>query len=323
MINIDEYFYINLDKDIKRLHNIKINLKKANIKATRFSAINGSTLNFSELIKEKIIDTDDFKTVKKGSLANMLSHTEIWKYALKKEYKYIVVFEDDCIIPINFNNILDNYKLDMDFDIFFLGGCFINGYLYNEKYIIPKIVDRYSSSNLGFFSYILNCSSINKILENLFPYKYPIDVHIRNLYSDSNLILYYTYPNIISHDFLVESSRLYIDYNIKYYSDDIINNYKNILLEKCFDFDLYTDKIKIIKDIKCVKNIVIDSNQNLLFVEKDAVLTNNYKYFIIKFINNLNNWKIIIITNKNIMKSGRSFLYNCDKTINDNLYYIV
>jgi GR25 family glycosyltransferase involved in LPS biosynthesis len=264
---IDAIYCINLKNDTERWNNILNNAANANINIIRFDAI----------IK------------KNATYANTLSHTNLWKN-IKKKYNNIIILEDDAIIPNNFLNKINNIP-NINYDIIFLGGGYVHGSLYNNL-IIPNIVEKNECKNIGFFAYIINCKSINKLLKIVLPYSLPIDISIRN--ATKNLIIYYSYPHIIKHNFKFQSTRLIIDYNKKYYSNNIINNYHKITINNKINFN------------------IINNNKQL---------KSNAFYFIIKYINSLpNNWKYIIIKNNNIVKYNHIIIY---RNYDSNIFYTI
>ena len=299
-MKIDKLYCINLDNEKKRWNDIKHYCNKANIKINRFSAVDAKKINL-----------DNYnKNIKIGDLACTQSHINVWNDAKKNNYKYIIVFEDDCIIPSNFWNKID--KINIYFDILFLGGGFVKGCIYNNNYIIPSITKLHENNNLGFFAYILNCNIIDKLINELLPYKNPIDVSIRGM---SNLIIYYIYPHLITHNFNLESYRLYIDYNKKFYTDNIIKKYHQFEILKPIKFIISDKHISNINDIQ------IDMINNILYLETNSILQQNALYFIDKYTQSIpSNWSILIISNINIVKNGRIFICN---TINNNNYYLL
>lgn len=334
-IKIDKFYCINLDEEKKRWNNIKEHCKKAKIKLDRFSAINANKLNLNSLLEKQLISNTNIKL---GGLANTLSHTLVWKEAQKKKFKYIIVLEDDCKIPADFWSKIALIDIDFYFDILFLGGCFVKGSIYKDThniqsplgkfqkageygtYIIPKIVKENENANIGFFAYILNCNVIGKLINQIFPYKTPIDICIRNMSNKSDLVIYYSYPHIVEHDFTFASSRLSTDYNKKFYSDRIKNNYNKFDLCESVDFIVSDFKASNIDDIKKIRGNKNDNN--VLILESNCVLQKNAFYFIKKYTQLVpKNWSILIISNKNIVKTGRVFI--CNYTNNDKKFYML
>lgn len=314
-MKIDKIYCINLDNEKKRWNNINGYCKRAKINLNRFSAVNAENLNLDILLDKKIILS---KNIKCGGLANALSHTFIWEEALRKQYEYIVVFEDDCIIPPNFWDKISSIDNDFYFDILFLGGSFVKGCKLNNTYIIPKIIKGYSDVNVGFFAYILNCKIINFLVDKIFPYKMPIDVCVKTISNKSNLILYYMYPHLIKHDFGFRSTRLYIDYKKSFYSDKIIKNYNEIELTESINFIIIKKRVSNIDEINEIRKQT--NNCNVLVMESNCVLQKNAFYFIKKYTQTIpKNWSILIISNKNIVEVGRIFICN-HKNYNNNFY---
>ena len=111
MNKINKIYYINLDTRPDRYehflkqcydHHIPYNI------ISRYTAINGNTYNFS------LDDYEMFKKVDyigqnymKKIMGNQLSHYNILKEMIEKNYNYIIILQDDVIFRTNFINYLD------------------------------------------------------------------------------------------------------------------------------------------------------------------------------------------------------------------------
>jgi len=136
---IDGIYYINLDARTDRKEHMVREFEKAGIaleEVTRFSAINGTTHNFTPFEESMVKDSDYYFSkerkdsmiadIKRGIeikgiqsmfentmsgrkvLGNQLSHYYIMKEMIEKNYKTIVVFQDDMIFRDNFKSLLQN-----------------------------------------------------------------------------------------------------------------------------------------------------------------------------------------------------------------------
>ncbi|MCK9417274.1 glycosyltransferase, partial [Candidatus Dojkabacteria bacterium] len=109
-ININDYFdhiyCLNLDKRQDKWLIMKKKFDKLNIKAYRFSAIDGETLS-DDIVKK-------YNNLSKGAIGCMLSYYEIINDAKYNGYKKILIFEDDVLFDnkfnINFSNKIQNIK---------------------------------------------------------------------------------------------------------------------------------------------------------------------------------------------------------------------
>lgn len=107
----DKIFVINLDRRPDRWEKCQEELKKHNIVAERFSAIDGETLN-KEHFKPNCI-------LSKGEIGCCMSHAAVIKLAQSYNYSKILILEDDVtfsenagvIFQQNINNIPNNWQM--------------------------------------------------------------------------------------------------------------------------------------------------------------------------------------------------------------------
>jgi glycosyl transferase family 25 len=118
---VDNVYLINMDKDIDRLKIVTKECDKVNIKFERFPGIKVSDV--SQNILDKYIPIEIQKYGPNGMIGCGLSHLFIWQDAIKKNYKNILVLEDDVYFTDDFNEYLDNVmeELPKDYDILYLG----------------------------------------------------------------------------------------------------------------------------------------------------------------------------------------------------------
>jgi GR25 family glycosyltransferase involved in LPS biosynthesis len=111
LMNIDKFYFINLDKRPNRKDHFLEQCKRENIppeKIERFSALDGETYNFSPQ-ELKMFEKSDFISLWFANriIGNQLSHYYIMQDMLKRNLDYIVVFQDDSILRNNFLETLD------------------------------------------------------------------------------------------------------------------------------------------------------------------------------------------------------------------------
>ena len=115
---VDKVFVINLDKDKERLNKIDAALRGQGIGYERIPGILGSTVKEDPRLTGfcNIFCTDGIKGC-------ALSHHTAWEQMLKNGYSRILVFEDDAIIPSDFDAKVREVmaKLPQDYDVVFLG----------------------------------------------------------------------------------------------------------------------------------------------------------------------------------------------------------
>ena len=118
---VDNIYLINMDKDKKRLKAVAKECDNLNIKFERFPGINVN--NLSKNILDKYIPNEIQKYGTNGMIGCGLSHLFIWKDAINKKYKNILVLEDDITFTDDFNEYFLNVikEVPEDYDILYLG----------------------------------------------------------------------------------------------------------------------------------------------------------------------------------------------------------
>lgn len=129
---IDSVYVINMDKDTKRMADIDSALKGVGIRYERFSAIDGSLVGANSQIAPICMQ---FCT--NGMKGCALSHHAVWKKAIEKGDKTVMVMEDDAIIPEDINErIADVFaRVPYEWDIIYVG-C---RYMCNDKEDVAKV----------------------------------------------------------------------------------------------------------------------------------------------------------------------------------------
>lgn len=189
---IEHIYVINLEKSINRRKNVEEQFKKYNIKNyTFFKAICPSE---NILKKYKNFSIKNEENVRRGELGCLLSHVNVMKDALNKNYKNIIIFEDDIIIldkdfiqkTINSINLLKK-----DFDVLFLGAN-------HRKPAKRKVADgiyECTRSNCT-FGYCINKDTMEKLIVD-FDYILPWDVHWRDSI-DPPIRFYCIIPHLVN-----------------------------------------------------------------------------------------------------------------------------
>lgn len=174
---IDKIYVINLKKNKKRYDKFIENARKANVSVRRFDAVYGKELaeNHPDIIKYFIKNHN----LNPGQIGCALSHIKIWEDAIRNNYKNIIVFEDDSIIPIDFWERFNKAynELPKDWDMLLLGGVKLGGIEYSNNLLIP---DK-RSGNWGTSSMLMNIKFIKKIIKDI-KINIPIDNYLRDNY---------------------------------------------------------------------------------------------------------------------------------------------
>jgi GR25 family glycosyltransferase involved in LPS biosynthesis len=199
--------------NIDRLKNIEEQQNKNNIYIQKIDAVNGSLLNQDDLIRDNILDVrfKEGTSKRKNEIGCYLSHLKIYKTVLNsnKVDGITIVLEDDFIINTNnfyesIENIINELR-DIDYDIVYLGNTFGNaGEQYkNNIYYVDK-----NNKILGTYGYLINNKNAKKIYELTKFVDTQIDEKINNLIKENKLNAFIVKPNIINHNYGLESTIL-------------------------------------------------------------------------------------------------------------------
>jgi GR25 family glycosyltransferase involved in LPS biosynthesis len=115
---VDKVYVINLDKDRDRLQAIDTVLRKQGISYERLPATLGSKVS-----KDSRLTTLCNMFCTDGIKGCAISHHRAWEDALQNGYSRILVFEDDAVIPEDFDKKVREvmYNLPDSYEIVFLG----------------------------------------------------------------------------------------------------------------------------------------------------------------------------------------------------------
>lgn len=237
----DKIFIINLDRRKDRWDKMKLRLKKYNINNyERFVAIDGEHCQnkihekhsiFCKMIQNSLDNKRN--PLLKGEVGLILSTIEVLKIAIKRNYKRILLLDDDILFHNNFHNEFNkSIKKLKEWKLLYLGSTYafntpikMNG-LIGE---IPKNISRF----WGTYAYGID-SCIYKeymllLMNSLTPLdSEPIHTLLRKYYSECFMI----YPNLIIADVGDKSDIREIKYDRIYYG----NIYKWDL--KLYDFSI-------------------------------------------------------------------------------------
>jgi glycosyl transferase family 25 len=172
-------YVINLDKDTERLEKIDAQLRRYGIAYERFPAILGVTVGSHPAFSSfcNTFCTDSMKGC-------ALSHTRIWKEMIEKDYKAVLILEDDAILADDFDARFRATwsQVPSDYDILYLG-C---GFKCENDSFVPAVVNKVLghtpeqvddkiksvSGSVGFYGYVLKNDAARKLKSA------PIHTHI-------------------------------------------------------------------------------------------------------------------------------------------------
>jgi hypothetical protein len=180
----DKIYVITLkDKDKENL--ITNYLKQFKINFKFYYGINGKDKKYIEYYNDylswptsdprrHILDShfDQSKRLIRGpgAIGLALTYKKIFKEAINKKYKYILILEEDCLLDKNINLHVNNFfTYKKDFDLLFLGAShhsWNNPEILNIEntitnyYLAPAVLD-------GTFGIAYNCKVLPQLLDNL------------------------------------------------------------------------------------------------------------------------------------------------------------
>jgi glycosyl transferase family 25 len=116
-----DIFVINLDCSKDRLDNITTELEKAQLNFTRISAINGSSLNSSELdtyYNPALNKRTYRRSLSRGEIGCYLSHRRCWQQVVDKNLSMALILEDDAQLNTQLPDVLSSIEqISINWDI--------------------------------------------------------------------------------------------------------------------------------------------------------------------------------------------------------------
>lgn len=199
---VDKVYVINLEKDKERLEYITAQLKAQDIEFERFEAVDGSK------IKDDIRLTSQCNTrCPDGLKGCAISHRTLWETMIEKDYKNILILEDDAILNSNLNSELQLSwnEVPNDFDILYLGSTFYCGDTSSYNKLVTKLTNRKIeniSENIlktegcgGLYGYIISLSGAKNLMKE--PIGFHVDDFINGQVQKYSLNAYAFYPVLI------------------------------------------------------------------------------------------------------------------------------
>lgn len=199
---VDKIFVINLDKDKERLEKINNSLTAQRINYERIPGILGSEVSSDPRLATLCnwFCTDGIKGC-------ALSHHKAWELMRERGYSRILVFEDDAVIPENFDEKIRHImaRLPNDYEIVYLG-CryFCSNKNITEKFghkvmnSAPKPYDgeivRVSGS-LGAHAILYTRTAVEKFINE--PIYTHIDVQLQRWIREKDIRAYGVNPEIV------------------------------------------------------------------------------------------------------------------------------
>ena len=260
--SIDKIYYINLSKREDRKEHFMNQIKKIDIpeeKIVRFEAINGSEYRFSNSELELFKNVNySYMQTNLQIMGNQLSHFKIFQEMIEKNYKYIIICQDDIVFKDRFTSYIDELMQNIpdDAEIIHFGfhkyavrdvflpwdlsktGSQDDGIIYkvvNKSVckLLPDFNALYNSNNTT--GYILTLNGAKNYVEYALAhgFKYATDCEMneylinKDIYYGSTTVLATTYPtfgsdvfeNMYNEDTLSNPFKLTINNDFLNYAD--------------------------------------------------------------------------------------------------------
>jgi GR25 family glycosyltransferase involved in LPS biosynthesis len=210
---VDKVYVINLDKDVERLKTIDASLRKQGISYERISATLGSEVN-----NDKRLTTMCNMFCTDGIKGCAISHHRAWEDMKKNGYARILVFEDDALIPDDFDKKVREvmYNLPSEYEIVFLGCrffCSNEGTVENIGHTLmgttpQQVTEKIHKVNgsLGAHATIYSLPFVEKIINE--PIETHIDIQIQRWIKKYNTKAYGITPELVNTSEPLASSNL-------------------------------------------------------------------------------------------------------------------
>lgn len=195
------------------------------LKVTKFTAIEGNSLDIEQLIKSGFLSSNTKWEFCKGELGAALSHINIYEDMLEKNYKNVLIIEDDVDFDENFVGRFMNYfhqlnKITQDWEFVYLGGhddlLLLNNLDLNKFDLVSENIVRIKNIvRSGYWGYLISNKGAKKWLKVLETISKPIDVTIETkLHKKSNNIFAFK-PPLIHHPGIISETQCFPEQKIK------------------------------------------------------------------------------------------------------------
>tara|TARA_B100001094_G_scaffold329815_1_gene393456 strand:- start:10273 stop:11067 length:795 start_codon:yes stop_codon:yes gene_type:complete len=182
-------FVINLDTSQKRLVRFQQEANRVNLEFERISAVAGSTLSKKEI--ENIYPSTQIRkhfrqALNAGELGCFLSHIKCWQKVVDDKLDYAMILEDDIgIHPDTQRFATEAGRHCQHWDLIQLNNRDTQDTKIHDTL---RILDDYALTlqtkfSIGAVGYLVSYAGAQKLLQNAFPIKYPVDHYFRHWFS--------------------------------------------------------------------------------------------------------------------------------------------
>lgn len=173
-------YVINLDRSKERYDYIKNSIVDLGLVFTRISAVDGSTINETQIAEK--VDIESYRSFfgfapNRGTIGCYMSHTKVWESFLNSNLKYAVIFEDDVSFDPNklketISDLEKNKKLwdIVTFEISHRGFPLTIKKFQNDEHLVVYLNE---ITHTG--CYMINRKAAEALLAKAFPMKMPVD----------------------------------------------------------------------------------------------------------------------------------------------------
>jgi GR25 family glycosyltransferase involved in LPS biosynthesis len=175
----DQIYCINLDKRKDRWKIAKEQFDFHNIEVSRFSAVDGKTLNSNPYIS-------------RGAFGCLLSHLNVLKDARENRYKTILITEDDVEFSDNLNVKFFKYEIQLPkWDILYLGAnhALCNPYEQNPPIQVNENVYKVNHA-YALHAYAVKQSCYDFLIDNISEMNNSVDVIISKIQKHLEVYLF-------------------------------------------------------------------------------------------------------------------------------------
>lgn len=194
--NISMIYVINLERSVDRKERVIDQFKKHNI--TNYEIFKGVEPTIEDLNKYSIFSLGKSQNVRRGELGCLLSHVNIMKDAIERNFENIIVFEDDMKI-LDSECITNTEKhineLGGNFDVLYLG----TNHKYKAKSKFNQHIYLTNGGSNCTFGYAISNRFMKKMIIPC-DYKFPIDMHWRKnfIHKRRPVLFYCIIPHLVN-----------------------------------------------------------------------------------------------------------------------------
>ena len=299
----DNIYCLNLKKRENRWIYSNYQFVNNNIIVERFDAIDGELIDFNDNDKDLEFLSKKGLIENKGALGCLKSHIEIIKDAKSKNYKKILIFEDDILLSDNFNEEVKKIK-DIDWNLLYLGSSQFEWLDIEQKSGLYKC-----SKTLGTFAYALDISMYDEVLKMGESSEKSIDNILSDIQKSSDKC-YTLFPNIVISDVSesdIRSPKSIVEYSkrVKWNLDKFsnISYFERIksttVIIPCYGHSKYLEECID----SCLSQSIKPGKILVLLMDEDSILMKSK-------IENKSNIIKCIISEKMKLSEARNFCVN-------------